>query len=405
MSISETHKHRDKVLPYCQGNGLDLGSAGDPISPTAIQVELPDNYCPLFKNDYPPQLRGDATNLVWFKDKCLDYVFSSHLIEDFGPERQHEIICEWCRVIKPGGYLVVLAPERHRWKAALNRGQPPNLAHKNEPVIGELSTHLTSEWEVICDELCEPGNELEYGLMFVARRAGGDKPKPYKPPKMYCNHEYHNSSVRGYLKCDKCDSYFSPYHEDPKLLYNETYWTHEAGRSTIAEQRDNVATKNKFIMEFVRGGEAALEIGCPPGSLLKLLKSEYETVVGNDVTDHWFKDVSEVAGNVELVAGFFPEVTKKYPAECFDLIVASDVFEHVKDGTAFVDECKRLLKPKGQLLLVSPVMLNDEVVNLRMFNVKEHIWYYSHKWFEKALSGCMFARWAAGHELVIWEKV
>ncbi len=169
MSQSETSKHRHQVIAYCQGNGLELGSAGDPIRAEAIQVELPNNYCPFFDNKYPPQLRGDATKLHWFKDEVLDYVYSSHLIEDFTAEQQKTIIQEWLRVIKPGGHLVILAPEKNRWKAALDRKQPPNLAHKHELEVGELSKIVTG-CEIIIDDFCEPDNLLEYGLMFVARK-------------------------------------------------------------------------------------------------------------------------------------------------------------------------------------------------------------------------------------------
>jgi len=163
---SETSKHRDKVMKYIKGNGLDCGSAGDPIIPTAIQIELPNNYCPFFETKYPPQLRGDAKCLYWFKDNCMDYVFSSHLIEDFTAPIQKEILQEWIRVLKPGGHLVVLAPEKTRWKQALANGQSPNLAHQNEPAIGEFSK-MVQGVDVVEDRFCD---DSDYGMMFVARK-------------------------------------------------------------------------------------------------------------------------------------------------------------------------------------------------------------------------------------------
>lgn len=166
---SETSKHRNLVNGYCAGNGLDLGSAGDPIVPSAIQVERPDHYCPYFDDKQPPQLLGDAANLIWFKDGVLEYVYSSHLIEDFSEEEQKKVIREWCRVIKPGGHLVILAPERWRWAEALKAGQPPNLAHKHEPEIGQF-TKVINElggWEVLEDRFCDA---TDYSMFFVARR-------------------------------------------------------------------------------------------------------------------------------------------------------------------------------------------------------------------------------------------
>lgn len=167
--VSETSKHRKLVGGYCVGNGLDLGSAGDPIVPTAIQVELPNPYCPSFEQKYPPQIKGDATKLVWFADNSMDYVFSSHLIEDFDANQQRVILREWGRVVKPGGHLVILAPERHRWHEALRKGQPPNLAHKNEPEIGEFTRvfQMFGNWHILEDRHCDGE---DYGMFFVARK-------------------------------------------------------------------------------------------------------------------------------------------------------------------------------------------------------------------------------------------
>jgi len=166
---SETAKHRKLLQGYCVGNGLDLGSAGDPIVPTAIQVDLPNPYCPLLDTHYPPQIRGDATNLWWFKDNVLDYVFSSHLIEDFTADQQKVICREWGRVVKVGGHIVILAPEQGRWREALAKGQPPNLAHKHEPFIGWFSTIFREfgNWDILEDRFCDA---TDYGMFFVARK-------------------------------------------------------------------------------------------------------------------------------------------------------------------------------------------------------------------------------------------
>lgn len=169
--MSETKKHRHLTVKYCVGNGIDLGAGGDVITPRALSIDLSQPYTSVGTSIN--QWSGDAANLYWFKDNVLDYVYSSHLIEDFTAEQQTRVFKEWCRVIKPMGHLVILAPEKHRWKAALGRGQGPNYNHKNEPELGEF-TRLINEkiggWSVCEDKFCEPDNELEYGMIFVARK-------------------------------------------------------------------------------------------------------------------------------------------------------------------------------------------------------------------------------------------
>jgi SAM-dependent methyltransferase len=43
-----------------------------------------------------------------------------------------------------------------------------------------------------------------------------------------------------------------------------------------------------------------------------------------------------------------------FAEQSFDVIIASDVFEHIDDDTAAVKECRRVLKPGGQLIVFVP---------------------------------------------------
>lgn len=171
-SVSETSKYRHLVAQYCVGNGIDVGSSGDPVVPTAIQIDLPlgEAYSPDLGGQHPVQLRGDGTKLHWFRDMVFDYVFSSHLLEDF--VNWEPVVREWSRVLKRGGHLIILMPDKERWQAALGRGQPPNLAHKHEGRPGELSALIAKigGYDVILDGYCTPDDPTDYGLVFVARK-------------------------------------------------------------------------------------------------------------------------------------------------------------------------------------------------------------------------------------------
>lgn len=110
------------------GYGVDLGYGGDPITPHAIRVDMPTPYAKV--GEYPVQLGGDAANLVWFRDETLDFVFSSHLLEDF--EDTATVLREWLRVLKPGGRLVIFCPDEQRFRAHCARtSQPYNPCHKH----------------------------------------------------------------------------------------------------------------------------------------------------------------------------------------------------------------------------------------------------------------------------------
>jgi predicted SAM-dependent methyltransferase len=88
------------IRTYLQGNGVDLGAGHVKVKPEALGIDFGSNG---------HSWVGDVTQLIWFKDNVLDYVFSSHCLEHVIDD-----VCtlqEWLRVLKPGGWLVLYVPD------------------------------------------------------------------------------------------------------------------------------------------------------------------------------------------------------------------------------------------------------------------------------------------------------
>jgi predicted SAM-dependent methyltransferase len=125
---SETSKCRARLAPFCAGYGVDLGFGGDPITSHAIRVDSPRPYADTGVQSV--QLGGDATRLHWFQDGVLDYVYSSHLLEDFVDTET--VLHEWLRVLKPGGNLVIFCPDEQIYREHCRKtGQIYNENHKH----------------------------------------------------------------------------------------------------------------------------------------------------------------------------------------------------------------------------------------------------------------------------------
>jgi SAM-dependent methyltransferase len=125
---SETSKCRPRLAKFCSGCGVDLGAGGDPINHTAIRVDLVLPYAQTGK--FGVQLGGDASRLHWFRDSVLDYVYSSHLLEDF--DNTEDVLREWLRVIKPDGHLVLFCPDEQIYRTYCRSiGARPNLHHRH----------------------------------------------------------------------------------------------------------------------------------------------------------------------------------------------------------------------------------------------------------------------------------
>lgn len=145
---SETSRYRELTNKYCYlwehgpdlmeapisaGCGIDIASQGDPVVPWAWQLDLPTQEFAFYNSNNQPrgpiQLRGHGDSLP-VDSHSLDFVYSSHLLEDY-PDWM-PVLTEWSRVLKPGGYMIILIPDRERWIAACEAGQPPNDFHRHE---------------------------------------------------------------------------------------------------------------------------------------------------------------------------------------------------------------------------------------------------------------------------------
>lgn len=167
MQRSETSRCRASLLKFCNGNGVDLGHGGDPIQPSAVTVDLPRPYAAV--GLHPTNLEGDATSLYWFKDACLDYVYSSHLLEDFIDTRK--VLIEWLRVLKVGGHLALYCPDEQRFrKHCAVSGQELNLAHKHADFsLVKVKTILST---LNCVHIWERDVTVDYSWELVSVKRG-----------------------------------------------------------------------------------------------------------------------------------------------------------------------------------------------------------------------------------------
>jgi predicted SAM-dependent methyltransferase len=128
--MSETAAARSVLASYCTGIGIDIGFGGSAITPTVITFDMPRMYCPTLEG-HRQHLRGDATHLPFICDDAFDYVYSSHLIEDFYYDELIQIITEWRRILAKSGVLILNCPDQKRFLDHCEKtGQSINANHK-----------------------------------------------------------------------------------------------------------------------------------------------------------------------------------------------------------------------------------------------------------------------------------
>jgi SAM-dependent methyltransferase len=140
---------------------------------------------------------------------------------------------------------------------------------------------------------------------------------------------------------------------DPVLLQRTLYesgnptrrWLHRSRRRWIREA----------ICRVGSGSERAIEFGPGSGVYLPTLARVATTVVGADIEDVYLGGLVTLQRrfpNVHLVRG---DLTRSaFPDACFDLVLCSEVIEHLHESSRALGEMGRLLRPGGVLILSTP---------------------------------------------------
>ncbi len=101
---------------YCQGKGIDIGAGCDPVTPTAEVWDKDHGH-------------GDATFMNGKKDASYDYVYSSHCLEHI--KDLSLALNNWWRLVKPGGYLIILIPHRNLYEQKHELPSRFNVGHEH----------------------------------------------------------------------------------------------------------------------------------------------------------------------------------------------------------------------------------------------------------------------------------
>jgi 2-polyprenyl-3-methyl-5-hydroxy-6-metoxy-1,4-benzoquinol methylase len=97
-----------------------------------------------------------------------------------------------------------------------------------------------------------------------------------------------------------------------------------------------------------------LDLGCGRGWLTNLLYS-YGKVTGIEPVEKVLKHANRLFPHIHFVEGKASSLLKEFTGK-FDLIVSSEVIEHVHDDEkqSFIEEIKVLLKDKGYVIISTP---------------------------------------------------
>jgi 2-polyprenyl-3-methyl-5-hydroxy-6-metoxy-1,4-benzoquinol methylase len=131
--------------------------------------------------------------------------------------------------------------------------------------------------------------------------------------------------------------------------YQERLW------ETVPEHREPsyFRLRREFLIEHVQAGERVLDVGCGEGRFTAELAQAGVEAVGVDVAREPLRRAAARHPGLDLrpipLEGAWP-----LEDASFDAVWAGEVIEHVVDTAGWLSEVRRLLRPRGQLLLSTP---------------------------------------------------
>ncbi len=118
------------------------------------------------------------------------------------------------------------------------------------------------------------------------------------------------------------------------------------------------ASRKRHILDLVpKDTRTVLDIGCATGELASVLKDGGMDVVGVDISEEALLEARKFLSEsfcFNLESEEWPETLM---ARRFDLVVASEVIEHLFDTDLFLNKAKSLMATKGRLIITTPNFL------------------------------------------------
>lgn len=161
---NEMLKVRHRIASYLHGIGLDLGCGNEKVCEGAIGIDIMGKGA---------DVKLDLTaidSLGIFADGMFDYVFSSHVLEDF--LATEAILDEWWRVIKPGGHLILYVPDPDYYPRVGTAGS--NVQHKKDLYwqdVWKILQSFTERPKLIHHSRHNESNEFSWQLVVQKKAA------------------------------------------------------------------------------------------------------------------------------------------------------------------------------------------------------------------------------------------
>jgi len=149
--------------PYLRGLGMDYGCGTNRLSSTVLSSDwFPHNGVDLVWN----VVHAGGKHPFPFSDNTFDFIFASHVLEDFELDQIQFVFDELLRMVKTGGYLVTIGPD-------MQSGRYP----KWDEVFTSESLEVINGSRIVGELVGNPSHRFNWGIDFCYKLKNESKYK------------------------------------------------------------------------------------------------------------------------------------------------------------------------------------------------------------------------------------
>jgi len=111
----------------------------------------------------------------------------------------------------------------------------------------------------------------------------------------------------------------------------------------------------KWTLEHVPVGSSVLEVGCQDGGVTRYLADKARCVTAIDVSQHYLDRAMQHLADRDNITFCRAEGTTYQSQDKYDVIVATELIEHVVDPVALIRNLMKMVRRGGSILVTTPL--------------------------------------------------
>ncbi len=142
--------------------------------------------------------------------------------------------------------------------------------------------------------------------------------------------------------------------EETHIITKEHVLSPDKWEGTHCQTVQNIQNYRR-VLQHIDPSDKVLDVGCKSGRFTIILKQENIDVVGLDFNVAQLRETVQLKSKVSFPPFVIGDAERlPFKDESFNKVICIDLLEHLLKPHALLEESKRLLKPNGVVILITP---------------------------------------------------